>query len=158
MNVHSWLFSGFIATLLLTGSLAGAQGLGLTRINLPYVLGTMVTANRDRARVYGIGIHLLIGWVFSLCYVVVFHQLGIWNWWRGAIIGIVHALLVLLLGVAALPGLHPRMASEYSGPTAQRTLEPPGFLGLHYGIQTPLSVVLSHALFGAVLGALYRAV
>ena len=156
MNIHSWLFSGFVATLILTGCLAGAQGMGLTRMNLPYVLGTMITKDRDRAKLYGVGIHLMIGWVFSLLYVVAFHQLGKWNWWRGGVIGIVHAMFVLVLGLSVLPGVHPRMASEYSGPTAQRALEPPGFLGLHYGIQTPLSIVISHAIFGALLGALYH--
>jgi hypothetical protein len=35
-------------------------------------------------------------------------------------------------------------------------LEPPGFMALHYGIQTPLSILLSHAAFGAILGAFYR--
>jgi len=37
-----------------------------------------------------------------------------------------------------------------------RQLEPPGFLGLHYGIQTPISIVLAHVAFGAVLGGFYH--
>ena len=54
-----------------------------------------------------------------------------------------------------LPALHPRMANEQYGPTIVRQLEPPGFLGLHYGWRTPLSVLLAHAIFGAILGAFY---
>jgi hypothetical protein len=54
-----------------------------------------------------------------------------------------------------MPGIHPRMASEQHGPTASRELEPPGFMLLNYGVQTPVSVILSHALFGALLGAFY---
>lgn len=34
-----------------------------------------------------------------------------------------------------------------------RQLEPPEFLGLHYGIRTALSVLIAHAVFGAILGA-----
>jgi hypothetical protein len=83
--------------------------------------------------------------------------LGWWNWWLGAGMGVVHGSFVLVVGVSMLPGLHPRMASEHSGPTAQRALEPPGFLALNYGMRTPLSVLVSHALFGALLGAFYRA-
>jgi hypothetical protein len=55
-----------------------------------------------------------------------------------------------------LPGLHPRMASEQHGPTVARQLEPPGFLALNYGMRTPISVVLSHIVFGMILGGYYR--
>jgi hypothetical protein len=47
------------------------------------------------------------------------------------------------------------MANEQGGPTVVRQLEPPGFLGLHYGTRTPISVFAAHALFGAILGAFY---
>jgi hypothetical protein len=55
-----------------------------------------------------------------------------------------------------LPALHPRMANEQRGPTPTRQLEPPGFLALNYGYRTPLSVVLAHVLYGAVLGLFCR--
>jgi hypothetical protein len=55
-----------------------------------------------------------------------------------------------------MPGIHPRMASEQHGPNADRQLEPPGFMALNYGIRTPVSVFLAHAVFGAVLGSLYH--
>jgi len=41
---------------------------------------------------------------------------------------------------------------EQHGPTVVRQLEPPGLLALHYGVRTPLSVRLSHAVFGTILG------
>ena len=53
-------------------------------------------------------------------------------------------------GVELLPGLHPRMASEQRGPEARNLLEPPGFLALHYGVQTPLTILLSHMVFGLI--------
>jgi hypothetical protein len=55
----------------------------------------------------------------------------------------------------ALPGMHPRMASEQRGPEVVRVLEPPGFLALNYGVPTPVSVVLAHVLYGALLGFFY---
>ncbi|MGZ3457893.1 MAG: hypothetical protein ACXU86_05230 [Archangium sp.] len=55
-----------------------------------------------------------------------------------------------------LPAVHPRMASESQGPTEVRLLEPPGFLGLHYGPRTPLTTLVAHLAFGVLLGALYR--
>jgi hypothetical protein len=47
------------------------------------------------------------------------------------------------------------MASEQRGPTVMRQLEPPGFLALNYGYQTPVSVLIAHPAFGAILGASY---
>ena len=49
MNWESWLLWGFVATVALTTVMAGSQGLGLTRMNLPYMLGAMFTPSRDRA-------------------------------------------------------------------------------------------------------------
>ena len=156
MNWSSWLLWGFFSTLVLTTSLAASQGIGLTRMNIPFMLGSMLTPDRDKARLYGFLLHTVNGWVFSLLYVLAFQSWGVATALRGAVIGVVHALFLLVVGVALLPGLHPRMASEQHGPTASRDLEPPGFLALNYGFRTPLSVILSHAIFGAMLGAFYH--
>jgi hypothetical protein len=156
VNWDSWLIWGFAATIVLSTVSSATQGLGLTRMNLPYMLGTIFTPDRDRAKLYGFGIHVVAGWVFSLIYVLIFQALGAAGWWRGAIVGIVHALFVLVVTMSLLPGLHPRMASEQHGPEAQNMLEPPGFLALHYGVRTPLAILFSHAVFGAILGAFYH--
>ena len=71
------------------------------------------------------------------------------------LIGIVQAVFVLTMLLPILPALHPRMANEQYGPTVVRQLEPPGFLGLHYGIRTPISILIAHAIFGVILGAFY---
>ena len=155
MNWQSWLLWGFVSTVVLTAILGGSQGVGMTRINLPYLLGTMFTPNRDRAKLIGVLVHFVNGWMFSLVYVAGFHALGAATWWFGALTGIVHAFFVLAVGMPVLPGLHPRMASEQYGPTVVRQLEPPGFLALHYGIQTPISVMIAHLVYGAILGAFY---
>lgn len=157
MNVGSWLLWGFAATAVLTTVLSGCQGLRLTRMNIPYMLGTLFTPDRERAGLVGFAVHLGLGWLFSLLYVAAFHAWGGATWWRGAAIGIVHAAFVLGPGMRLLPGLHPRMASERQGPTVARLLEPPGFLALNYGSPTPASVVLAHVLFGAILGGFYAA-
>jgi hypothetical protein len=95
------------------------------------------------------------GWLFSLLYVAAFHAWGSATWWLGAITGLVHAGFVLAVAIPVLPALHPRMAGVQHGPTVVRQLEPPGFLGLHYGYQTPVSVVVAHMVFGAILGGFY---
>ena len=156
MNFGSWLLWGFAATIVLTTISAGAQGLGLTRMNLPFMLGTIFTPDRDKATLYGFGVHMAIGWLFSLVYVAAFQSLGSAGWWRGVIIGLIHGVFVLVVLVSLLPALHSRMANEQHGPEAHNMLEPPGFLALHYGVQTPLTILFSHAVFGAILGAFYH--
>jgi uncharacterized membrane protein YagU involved in acid resistance len=156
VNWPSWLLSGFVATLALTTMLSASQGFGLTRMNLPYLIGTFITPHREKAKLYGFMIHLLNGLGFSILYVLVFQTLNTANWWLGLLLGLAHALFVLTVGMALMPGLHPRMASEQHGANANRQLEPPGFMALHYGIQTPLSVFLAHAAFGAIIGSLYH--
>jgi hypothetical protein len=151
-----WLLWGFAATVVLTALMAGSQALNVTRMNIPYLLGTMVTPDRDRARLYGILLHLVNGWIFSLAYIAVFHSVGRASPQLGALIGLVHGFFVLAVGLPAMPALHPRMASEIRGPTVVRRLEPPGFLGRHYGVRTPVSVLVAHAVFGAILGGFYR--
>jgi len=151
-----WLVWGFASTVVLTTLMSTSQGLGLTRMSIPYLLGTMFTADRDRGRLLGIGLHLVNGMAFSLLYVVAFHAWGGATWWKGALIGIVHGAFVLAVMMPALPALHPRMASETQGPTVVRQLEPPGFLALHYGTRTPLVAAIAHVVFGVILGACYR--
>ena len=156
MNWESWVLSGFVATLALSTLLATSQGLGLTRMNVPYLLGTIVTPEREKARVYGFLAHFLNGWFFSFFYVYIFEAEHMANWWFGLLLGLAQALFMLTVVMSLLPSLHPRMASERHGPNARRQLEPPGFMALNYGYQTPLSVLVSHAAFGAIIGSLYH--
>jgi hypothetical protein len=45
------------------------------------------------------------------------------------------------------------MASEHHGVTNLRQLEPPGFLAMNYGYQTPVATLVAQAGYGGVLGA-----
>jgi hypothetical protein len=156
MNVPGVLLWGFVATVVLTTVMSAAQGWGLSRMSLPFILGTMVTPNRDRAPLIGFLIHLVNGWLFAFVYALAFESWGRVAWWAGAGVGLVHGLAVVVAVLPLLPGLHPRMASQHRGPEPTRALEPPGFLGLNYGRRTPLIALLAHAVYGAILGAFYR--
>jgi hypothetical protein len=156
MNLDQALLWGFAATIILTTLLSASRALGLTRMDIPFMLGTIFTGNRDRAKWIGFLVHLLNGWAFALIYIAAFHASGWKNIWFGAAIGLVHILFVLIAGMAILPSIHPRMASEQHGPTPTRQLEPPGFLALNYGRQTPLASVFAHLIYGGVLGFFYQ--
>jgi hypothetical protein len=156
VSLGEWALWGFVATVVLTTILAASQGLGLTRMSIPLLLGTVFTGQRDRAKLIGVAAHLVNGWVFALLYLALFRAWGGGGLLRGAAIGAAHALFVLTVALPVYPGLHPRMASEHHGPDVRHQLEPPGFLGLHYGYQTPLVVFAAHVVYGAILGAFYR--
>jgi uncharacterized membrane protein YagU involved in acid resistance len=147
---------GFVGTVVLTGLMSASQGLGFSRMNLPFMLGTMFTADRDAAKLVGFGAHVCFGWLFAALYAAAFRSWGRATWWLGTAVGLVHGLFVLLTVMPILPGLHPRMASEQRGPEPTRQLEPPGFLALNYGRRTPLSVLVAHIVYGGILGAFYR--
>jgi uncharacterized membrane protein YagU involved in acid resistance len=156
MNAAGVVFWGFAATVVLTTLMAASQGLGLTRMSLPFMLGTIVTGNRDRAKVIGFMLHLVAGWAVAFIYAAAFHLWDRAEWWVGAGIGLVHAMFVLVVVMPLLPSGHPRMASEQRGPTPTRLLEPPGFLALHYGSGTPITIIVTHIVYGLILGAFYQ--
>lgn len=156
MNRQGILLWGFAATLTLTTLLRGSRGLGLTRMDIPFMLGTMATPDRSRANVIGFGTHLLFGWLFASIYALYFDALGRPRPWLGAAMGLFHGTFVLTVLLPLLPGLHPRMVSDFAGPEPTRQLEPPGFLGLNYGYQTPLATLLAHLLYGTILGTFYQ--
>ncbi len=147
---------GFLATLVLTSVLRYSQALQLTRMDLPFVLGAAVTPDRDRAKVVGFVLHLLNGWAMAFLYLAVFRALGRSSWWLGALLGVAHTAVMMGVVVPILPAVHPRMASETRGPDPTPLLEPPGFLALNYGRQTPLVSLAAHVIYGALLGALAR--
>src|SRR5256886_17612977 len=88
MNWLQWLVWGFSGTVILTSILAASQGFGMTRMNIPYLLGTIFTPSRDKAKLIGFLLHFANGWIFALVYVAMFHAFGLATWWFGALIGI----------------------------------------------------------------------
>jgi hypothetical protein len=152
-----WALFGLIATAILTAVMSVAQLSGRTRLDLPLLLGTMVTEDPDRARVVGFFMHLAVGEGFALGYAAAFALLDTATWWLGALFGVVHVAVALTILVPLLPGAHPRMASNRAGPASVAVLEPPGLLGLNYGAQTPVVAIVSHLAFGIALGLLLSA-
>ncbi len=156
MNLPSVLLWGFSATVVLSTIMAWSQSLGYTRMSIPFLLGTMVTPNRDRAMLVGLLVHMMNGWAFALLYAAAFESWQAATWWLGAGIGLVHGLFVLMVGMPIVPALHPRMVSEYFGPSPNRQLQPPGFFALNYGRRTPIVALAAHLVYGAILGAFYH--
>jgi hypothetical protein len=154
MDWAGWALFGLVATSILTAVMIGAQLAGLSRLDLPLILGTIVTDDPDRARAAGFLLHLAIGQGFALGYAATFALLDMATWWLGGLLGLLHVAIVLTVGVPLLAGIHPRMASNRAGPASTAVLEPPGLLGLNYGSQTPAVAIVAHLAYGVALGLL----
>jgi hypothetical protein len=157
MDWAGWALFGLMATAALTAVMIAAQLAGLTRLDLPLVLGTVATDDPDRARAAGFFIHLAVGQGFALGYAAAFALLDQATWWIGGLLGLLHATVALAALVPLLAGVHPRMASHRAGPASTAALEPPGLFALNYGLQTPLVAVAAHVVYGMVLGVLLTA-
>ena len=152
LHVAAVLLWGFVATVLMTTILLGSQGLGLSRLSLPFLFGTVVTGRLRPAYLAGYALYALGGWAFAFLYAALFAALKHQSWWLGSVFGLLHGTF-LLTALMHVPYIHPRMASEYDQSRSDRMLEPPGFLGLHYGRQTPTITLLGHVVYGTILGA-----
>jgi hypothetical protein len=154
MDWAGWALFGLVATAALTAVLIAAQMTGLTRLDIPLMLGTLVTEDPDRARVAGFFLHLGVGQGFALGYAAAFALLDEATWWLGGLLGLLHGAVALTVIVPLLPGVHPRMASARAGPRSSAALEPPGLLGVNYGAQTAVVTFIAHVAFGCTLGIL----
>ncbi|HET9611239.1 MAG TPA: hypothetical protein VFP06_16630 [Acidimicrobiales bacterium] len=157
MDWSGWALFGLIATAALTVVMIAAQLGGRTRLDLPLLLGTMVTEDPDRARVAGFFVHLAIGQGFALGYAAAFALLDQATWWIGGLLGALHGAVALTVLVPLLAGVHPRMASHRAGPGSTAVLEPPGLFGLNYGAETPQVAAVAHIVYGILLGLLLTA-
>lgn len=143
---------GVIATLGLTLIMFASQKLGWSRMNWSLLVGTLFTGDRHVATILGFLLNFFGGCLSAFLYFLLFAFLGMANGWLGALIGVVHGAILLVVFLPLLSWGHPRIASEYDGAAARRRLEPPGFLALNYGWRTHLVTLLAHGLYGLVLG------
>ena len=153
MSIEGVLAGGFLGTLVLTTALRAANELGLTRIDLPFLLGTAVTEDRARAKALGYLLHLVAGELFALVYFAIFSAIDTNGWAVGALFGLLHGVVsaTALVGVL-LPVVHPRMGSTLSAADSSPLLEPPGFLMRNYGRGTLIATLLAHIAYGAFVG------
>ena len=153
MTLWGTLAGGVVGTVVLTSGLRLAQETGMTRMDIPLLLGTVFTANRSRANVIGYGLHFVNGLLFALLYYAIFRAVDHAGWLFGLALGAVHAMFAggALIGVL-LPAVHPRMGTPWSDAEETPLLEPPGFLLENYGRRSAIGNLLGHLAYGAIVG------
>ncbi len=158
--LHWWegLVAGFAATLVMTPLMQMGARMGMTRMNMPVMLGSMFRRDADSARRIGTVLHVMNGIVFGLAYALVWWAFdpSIENaWWIGAIFGAVHSIVVMAM-MPVMSGMHPRV--EVGGETTDSgevVLPRFGFGGSGFGAMTPVGILMGHLVFGLVWGLVF---
>jgi hypothetical protein len=153
MSVWGALAGGLVGTMVISVGLAFGQAMGWSRMDLPLLLGTVYSEDRNRARAIGWGIHFVLGLLFSLVYAAIFAAVGHAGWWFGLALGAVHAAFAGgPLPNLILPAVHPRMGRPWSDARDTPLLEPPGLMLVNYGAGTAVLTTVLHLAYGAIVG------
>lgn len=153
MSIWGAIAGGFAGTVVLTSGLRACSELHLTRMDIPFLLGTAFFADRTRAKAVGYLLHFAFGLLFALVYYALFQAIGEASWWLGALFGMGQAIFAgTTLVNVLLPVIHPRMGTAVTAAGDSPLLEPPGFLLMNYGASTPVVTLIVHLAYGAIVG------
>lgn len=141
MQYVAAIVAGLVGTGVLTALMQYAMPMmGQPSMDMPGMLGSMVTEDEGQAKMMGWGIHLAMGAVFGILYVWLWGQgLGFLSgpWWQtGLITGALHGVVAAL----AMPML---MSMR------------PGATEMKNDAMSMVSKVVGHAVFGLVVALVY---
>lgn len=148
MNILSAAIAGFVATIVFTMILMMAPKMGMPKMDIVSLLGSMFSAKSNP--VLGWTMHLMMGVVFALVYAFIWSLgFGAATWGIGLIFGVVHWLIVgMIMGM--IPMLH---AGIKSG-----AVKAPGlWMTNNGGVMAFMGGLVGHAIFGAVTALVYAA-
>src|SRR5260221_3599360 len=111
--------------------------LGLPRIDVVSMLGSLAAPNKQDAVTLGGAIHFSMGILFAMIYAA-FWSIGIGGptWWWGIIFGAIHGLLVLVV-LFVVMRRHPQLFESFKG------------------LPVMVAILLNHLVFGVVVALIY---
>jgi len=165
MMAYSWggaIVGGLVGTFAMTLVMLLAKRMGMVRMDIARMLGTMFMEDSSAARAAGLMMHFVNGAIFGLIYMAILYAGRFTpSWWVGLLFGFVHWLFFgVFMGM--LPAVHPRVASGTAavsgagaGPVSRRAgraevLPAPGPFAVQYGLMDALGGALMHLIFGIV--------
>lgn len=146
INIIAAVSGGIAGTAVMTSMMLGGRQLNLPAVDAHGILGYMQKS--DKASSLGYIIHFALGALFAIGYAIAFDFVPINIIWLGAILGIVHWLLVGWM-FAFAPMAHAGMKAgtvEETGPYMLKSLGIPGFLAGTVG----------HIAFGVTVALVYQ--
>ncbi|MBI4318764.1 MAG: hypothetical protein HY675_09760 [Chloroflexi bacterium] len=123
--------------------------MGIPKMDIATMLGTMFVADPAAAFVPGMIMHFMIGVVLALGYVYLFER---WlpgeGWLKGAVYSLVPWLMAMVVVMPMMALVHPMVRSGM--------MPAPGFFLAGMGtIMAPLGSLIAHIVYGVVVGAVY---
>lgn len=144
-------WSGFVATALATSLLALLRVWRLTPFSPTQQLGCLFLRDPRTPLTEALGFILLFLLGSTLIPALYYHLLVAWgdlSWTRGALLGVAHGTVSLLLL---------SMAGTISACVRGGHLSAPGWLGLRWGWATPVGLMAAHLVYGALVSAILAA-
>ncbi len=146
-KVKKLFFAGFVGTAAMTALMYSAPMMGMPKMDIGTMLGTMFLASPGPAFWLGIMIHLMMGTLlFPALYGFALQPSGSGGTGRGVALGLALWAAANLMVMPMMGALHPMVKSGM--------MTAPGFLMLNLGIMAPMGSLIGHLLYGALLGKL----
>lgn len=157
------IVAGAAGTIAMTAMMMMGTAIGMTRMNMGLMLGSMFARRRADAELIGWPLHLMMGLGFGFVYALLWLAFDPSEasdaWWYGLIFGAVHGF-VAMVAMPMMSAMHPRAgAAPTDVPGADESVALPrfGFGGTGFGAMTPLGIELGHLIFGGVWGLVFWA-
>ncbi len=146
MNILGAIVAGLIGTVILTIVMAMAPKMGMPKMDIVGMLGSMFDENGNRT--VGMGIHLMMGALFGLVYAALWNAgVGSSTILWGALFGIGHWVVAGLM----MGGIGMMHAGVKAG-----TVEAPGvFMVKNGGMMAFMGGLVGHIVFGIVVAIVY---
>ncbi len=94
MSLVGAIVAGLVATAVMTALMAVAPQMGMPRMDVIAMLGTMVTEEEGTARIIGAVLHFTMGAIFAIIYVWLWvNVIGDPTWLWGLLFGLVHGVI-----------------------------------------------------------------
>ena len=126
--------TGRMAMLLL---IYGGPLIGLPRIDVVSMLGSLAAPNKQDAVTLGGAIHFTMGILFAMIYAALWSVgIGSPTWWWGIIFGAIHGILVIVALFVVMRS-HPQLSESLNG------------------LLVMVAILLNHVVFGVVVTLVY---
>ena len=137
MNYVAVIIAGLAGTVAMTILMYLAPLMGMPKLDIIAMLGTMFTSNKTVSTIIGVMAHLMMGVVFAFIYALLWSfGIGSPTWLWGLIFGALHGLLVYMI-MPMINRMHPRPV-EMEG-----------------GTKLAVGMLMVHMLYGLVVALVY---
>jgi hypothetical protein len=137
VDVRAAIIAGSTGRMVMLLLIYGAPLIGLPRIDVVSMLGSLAAPNKQDAVTLGGAIHFMMGILFAIIYA------GLWNlgiggdtWWWGIIFGAIHGSCIILL-LLVLVRRYPQLSEPFNG------------------LLVIAAILLDHIAFGLVVALVY---